>query len=166
MDHIYSPWRKEYFDRDKNNSACVFCEAAKQPENPENLIIFCGKLTFVILNRYPYTSGHLMLVPYVHTSTLAELNDETLLEMMQLTQKAVSVLGQEYQPQGYNIGMNLGAVAGAGITEHLHMHIVPRWGGDANFISVIGQTRVLPETLAETYQRLRKAWGMANPFQS
>ena len=126
MDHIYSPWRKEYFDRDKNNPACVFCEAAKQPDNPENLIIFRGKLAFVILNRFPYTSGHLMVVPYLHSKDLADLPDDTLLEMMQLTQRAVSVLGQEYQPQGFNIGMNLGAVAGAGITEHLHMHAVPR----------------------------------------
>ena len=158
MDHIYSPWRKEYFDRDKNNPACVFCEAAKQPDNPENLIIFRGKLVFVILNRFPYTSGHLMVVPYMHSKELADLPDDTLLEMMQLTQRAVSVLGQEYQPQGFNIGMNLGAVAGAGITEHLHMHVVPRWQGDANFVSVIGQTRVLPETLEETYHRMREAW--------
>lgn len=158
MDHIYSPWRKEYFDRDKNNPACVFCEAAKQPDNPENLIIFRGKLAFVILNRFPYTSGHLMVVPYMHSKDLTDLPDDTLLEMMQLTQRAVSVLGQEYQPQGFNIGMNLGAVAGAGITEHLHMHVVPRWQGDANFVSVIGQTRVLPETLEETYHRMREAW--------
>jgi ATP adenylyltransferase len=161
MDHIYSPWRKEYFDRDKNNPACVFCEAAKQPDNPENLIIFRGKLAFVILNRYPYTSGHLMVVPFLHCKDLVDLPDETLLETMQLTQKAVSVLGQEYQPQGFNIGMNLGAVAGAGITEHLHMHVVPRWQGDANFVSVIGQTRVLPETLEETYHRMREAWNKA-----
>ena len=162
MDHIYSPWRKEYFDRDKNNPACVFCEAAKQPDNPENLIIFRGKLAFVILNRFPYTSGHLMVVPYMHSKDLADLPDDTLLEMMQLTQKAVRVLGQEYQPQGFNIGMNLGAIAGAGITEHLHMHVVPRWQGDANFVSVIGQTRVLPETLEETYQRMREAWKRAS----
>ena len=161
MDHIYSPWRKEYFDRDKNNPACVFCEAAKQPDNPENLIIFRGKLAFVILNRFPYTSGHLMVVPYLHSKDLADLPDDTLLEMMQLTQRAVSVLGQEYQPQGFNIGMNLGAVAGAGITEHLHMHVVPRWQGEANFVSVIGQTRVLPETLEETYQRMREGWRRA-----
>lgn len=162
MDHIYSPWRKEYFDRDKNKPACVFCEAAKQPDNPENLIVFPGKLAFVILNRYPYTSGHLMVVPYMHSNDLADLPDDTLLEMMQLTQKAVRVLGQEYQPQGFNIGMNLGAVAGAGIAEHLHMHVVPRWQGDANFVSVIGQTRVLPETLEETYQRMREAWKRAS----
>ena len=162
MDHIYSPWRKEYFDRDKNKPACVFCEAAKQPDNPENLIVFPGKLAFVILNRYPYTSGHLMGVPYLHGKDLADLPDDTLLEMMQLTQKAVRVLGQEYQPQGFNIGMNLGAVAGAGITEHLHMHVVPRWQGDANFVSVIGQTRVLPETLEETYHRMREAWKRAS----
>ena len=162
MDHIYSPWRKEYFDRDKNKPACVFCEAAKQPDNPENLIVFLGKLAFVILNRYPYTSGHLMVVPYMHSKDMADLSDDTLLEMMQLTQKAVRVLGQEYQPQGFNIGMNLGAVAGAGITEHLHMHVVPRWQGDANFVSVIGQTRVLPETLEETYHRMREAWKRAS----
>jgi ATP adenylyltransferase len=161
MDHIYSPWRKEYFDRDKNSPTCVFCEAAHQPDNPENLIIFRGKLAFVILNRYPYTSGHLMVVPYAHCKDVVDLPDETLLEIMQFTQKAVSVLGQEYQPQGFNIGMNLGAVAGAGITEHLHMHVVPRWQGDANFVSVIGQTRVLPETLEETYHRMRGAWKKA-----
>ena len=102
-----------------------------------------------------------MVVPYVHCKDLAELPDGTLLEIMQLTQKALSVLGQEYQPQGFNIGMNLGAVAGAGITEHLHMHVVPRWQGDANFVSVIGQTRVLPETLEETYYRMRQAWKKA-----
>jgi len=162
MDHIYSPWRKEYFDRDKNSPACVFCEAIKQLDSPENLIIFRGKLAFVILNRYPYTSGHLMVVPFQHSNALSELTDDTMLEMMQLTQKAVSVLGQEYQPQGFNIGMNLGAVAGAGITEHLHMHVVPRWQGDANFVSVIGQTRVLPETLEETYYRMREAWKKAS----
>ena len=161
MDHIYSPWRKEYFDRDKNSPACVFCEAIRQLDSPENLIIFRGKLAFVILNRYPYTSGHLMVVPFQHSSALSELTDDTMLEMMQLTQKAVSVIGQEYQPQGFNIGMNLGAVAGAGITEHLHMHVVPRWQGDANFVSVIGQTRVLPETLEETYYRMRQAWKKA-----
>ncbi len=102
-----------------------------------------------------------MVVPFQHSSVLSELTDDTMLEMMQLTQKAVSVIGQEYQPQGFNIGMNLGAVAGAGITEHLHMHVVPRWQGDANFVSVIGQTRVLPETLEETYYRMREAWNKA-----
>jgi ATP adenylyltransferase len=103
-----------------------------------------------------------MVVPYMHSKDLADLPDDTLLEMMQLTQKAVRVLGQEYQPQGFNIGMNLGAIAGAGITEHLHMHVVPRWQGDANFVSVIGQTRVLPETLEETYHRMREAWKRAS----
>ena len=115
----------------------------------------------MILNRYPYTSGHIMCVPYVHVSRLEDLTTEVRVELMEQVTKAVTVLSAVYQPEGFNVGMNLGDVAGAGIADHLHMHIVPRWGGDTSFISTLGQTRVLPESLAETYQRVKEAWEKA-----
>lgn len=158
MDHIYSTWRSEYIERDKTNDACAFCLALKQPDSPANLIFHRGKTCFIILNLYPYTSGHLMVVPYFHTNQLSDLPHETLDEMMQLVQKVVRVMEGVYHPQGYNIGLNLGAAAGAGIAAHMHMHVVPRWQGDANFMSIIGQTRVMPEDLGRTYDRLSQAW--------
>lgn len=158
MDHIYSPWRKVYFQRDKTDPTCVFCAALESEDSPENLIIHRGERVYVILNLYPYSSGHLMVVPYQHCQELAELPKETLEEMICTASKAVALLKSIYHPQGFNLGMNIGAPGGAGIAGHLHMHVVPRWSGDANFISVIGQTRVLPETLEETYERLKAAW--------
>ena len=158
MDHIYSPWRKVYFQRDKTDPTCVFCAALESEDSPENLIIHRGERVYVILNLYPYSSGHLMVVPYQHCQELAELPQETLEEMICTASKAVALLKSIYHPQGFNLGMNIGAPGGAGIAGHLHMHVVPRWSGDANFISVIGQTRVLPETLEETYERLKAAW--------
>lgn len=158
MDHIYSPWRKVYFQRDKTDPTCVFCAAQETEDSPENLIIHRGERVYVILNLYPYSSGHLMVVPYQHCHELAELPKETLEEMICTASKAVALLKSIYHPQGFNLGMNIGSPGGAGITAHLHMHVVPRWTGDANFISVIGQTRVLPETLEETYERLKAAW--------
>ena len=153
-----SPWRMKYFNRDKSIESCAFCEAYKCADSTDNLIIHRGETAYVILNLYPYTSGHLMVVPYIHTKSLTMLDGATQSELMTLTTQAVELLSEVYQPQGFNIGMNLGTVAGAGIAEHLHMHVVPRWGGDANFISIIGETRVLPETLDQTYYRLREAW--------
>ena len=158
MQHIYSSWRSAYIGRDKNNEGCAFCLALEEQDSPENLIFHRGETCFVILNLFPYTSGHLMVVPYHHTNQLSDLSAETLKEMMLLVQKAVRILEGVYHPQGFNVGMNLGSVAGAGITTHLHMHVVPRWHGDANFMSVIGETRVLPEDLGRTYQRLSEAW--------
>lgn len=158
MEHLFSPWRMKYFDRDKSSKVCAFCEALKQEDGLSNLIVYRGNFAFVILNLYPYTSGHLMVVPYVHCDTLENLPASTQAEMMELTTKAVSVLKKIYHPQGFNVGINIGSVAGAGIAEHLHMHVVPRWGGDANFISVVGGTRVLPETLEDTYTRLHHSW--------
>ena len=163
MKSMSSPWRMKYFDRDKSIETCAFCEALKCEDSADNLIIHRGVNAYVILNLYPYTCGHLMVVPYTHTKSLALLDEKTQSELMSLTTQAVESLSEIYQPQGFNIGMNLGTAAGAGIAEHLHMHIVPRWGGDANFISIIGETRVLPETLDQTYHRLRETWQRLYP---
>jgi ATP adenylyltransferase len=158
MKYIWSPWRMTYIQKHKEVEGCVFCKAQEQPDGSDNLILHRGKRSFVILNRYPYTSGHLMVVPYVHVSTLTELDSETRAEMMELTNRVMSLLSQEYSAEGFNIGINIGEAAGAGITEHVHQHIVPRWTGDTNFMSALGETRVLPERLEDTYQRLKTAW--------
>jgi ATP adenylyltransferase len=161
MEHIYTPWRMQYFDRDKKNPACAFCEALKSADSDGNLVVARGERVFVILNLYPYTSGHLMVVPNEHCSDFSVLDAEVVAEMMRYAQKALRVLTDLYQPQGFNMGINLGAAAGAGIAAHLHLHIVPRWGGDANFMSVIGDTRVIPEAMETTYLRVREAWNQA-----
>ena len=163
MQHLYSTWRLEYIERDKHNEGCAFCLALKEQDSPRNLIFHRGETCFGILNLYPYTSGHLMIVPFTHTNQISDLPAETLNEMMQLAQKAVRVLEEVYHPQGFNIGMNLGSVAGAGIASHLHMHVVPRWSGDANFMSIIGETRLMPEELGQTYKRVSEAWQADTP---
>ena len=158
MNYIWSPWRMTYIQSNKQEEACVFCTALAQPDGSENLIVKRGRWAFVILNRFPYTSGHLMVVPYAHQPVLRGLTSETRAEMMELTTQATRILNEVYQPQGFNLGINIGEAAGAGITEHIHMHIVPRWGGDTNFMSSLAETRVLPEALEETYRRVRQAW--------
>jgi len=141
---------------------CVFCNALTQEDSPENLIIFRGQRVIVILNRFPYTSGHLMVVPVVHQPSLEDLDAVTRAEMMELTSQCIQILRKVYQPEAFNVGANIGVLAGAGIADHVHMHIVPRWGGDTNFMSTLGQTRVLPEELEETYRRIREGWGKNN----
>jgi ATP adenylyltransferase len=158
MKYIWSPWRMSYIQKNKDESGCVFCVAQDLPDGTENLILFRGQRAFVILNRYPYTSGHLMVVPYQHEASLEGLDSETRAELLELANQIMKLLGKEYHPQGFNVGINIGEAAGAGITEHVHLHVVPRWSGDTNFMSSLGETRVLPETLADTYQRLKKAW--------
>lgn len=158
LQHLFSPWRMAYIQSPKRKEGCVFCEASSMPDGIGNLIIYRGRTCYVILNRYPYTSGHLMVVPNVHVAYVEQLNHKTKLELMDLAGKAVVVLGKEYRAQGFNIGINIGESAGAGILEHIHMHIVPRWEGDTNFMASLGNTRVLPESLDETYERLRKYW--------
>ncbi len=158
MEHIWTPWRMEYIQEHSDYEGCIFCLAAEAEDNEGNLIFYRGEHVFMILNRYPYTSGHVMCVPYAHKSRLQDLSRETRIEMMDLVSKAVEVLQSVYQPEGFNVGLNLGESAGAGMADHLHMHIVPRWGGDTNFMSAIGLTRVMPESLPDTFHRIKSAW--------
>ena len=154
MDHLWSSWRLLYVTGGAKSDACVFCAAQSTPD-AESLIVFRGATAFVILNLYPYNNGHLMVVPNRHIASLAAATHEELCEMIELTQRAEVALGEAYAPHGMNVGINLGKPAGAGILDHLHIHVVPRWNGDTNFMTVIGQTRVLPEELPQTAERLR-----------
>jgi ATP adenylyltransferase len=150
----------KYIQNHKKEGACAFCVAQSQPDDANNLIIFRGEKVFVILNRYPYTGGHLMVVPFEHQSLLEYLDEATRAEIMEVAKQAVIVLQKVYQPHGFNLGMNIGEAAGAGIIDHIHMHVVPRWSGDTNFMSTLADTRVLPESLKETYQRISEAWNI------
>ncbi len=147
-----------YIEQHNHDDPCVFCRALSLPDGPENLIVFRGAHAFVILNRYPYTSGHLMIVPNAHQADLDDLEPAARAELMELASRAVTILRNAYSPEGFNMGANMGAAAGAGIADHVHLHLVPRWQGDTNFMSALGQTRVLPEALETTYQRIRQAW--------
>jgi len=156
MEHIFSPWRYKYIATADRVEGCVLCRVQESGKDAENYIVYRGKLNFVILNLFPYTSGHLMIVPYEHTASLASADEATTTEMMDLAKRAQSALEAEYHPDGFNIGMNLGRSAGAGVAEHIHLHVVPRWTGDANFVSIVGETRVLPEDLRTTREKLKK----------
>lgn len=157
MNHLWSPWRMAYIESFKKNG-CVFCQALAQQDGPDNLIVIRGENAFVILNRYPYTSGHLMVLPFKHSPILDDLDPATRAEMFELVAKGNQILRGIYKPQGFNVGINIGEAAGAGIEEHIHVHIVPRWGGDTNFMTAVGETRVLPESLEDTYRRVKTAW--------
>jgi ATP adenylyltransferase len=156
MDFVWSPWRYDYLaSAGKKPSSCVFCLSEDRSLDPQRLVVLRATHNFIILNLFPYTSGHLMIAPYEHRDTIAEAKPEQLSEMMALSQRSIAALKTLYRPEGFNIGMNLGAAAGAGIREHFHLHVVPRWVGDANFMSITGETRVLPEELGRTYERLK-----------
>jgi len=157
MDHLWSPWRFRYIAGPKPERECIFCEIAASKEDELNLVLFRGKLTFVVLNRYPYSVGHLMIVPLAHVASLEEMHEPAGGEMMLLMRRAEIALGKVYHPDGLNMGLNLGASAGAGVAGHLHMHVVPRWLGDANFMTTVAETRVLPESLEATYAKLKEA---------
>ncbi|MDH5508707.1 MAG: HIT domain-containing protein [Anaerolineae bacterium] len=163
MKHLWSPWRMKYIQSPKDHDSCVFCAAIDQPDGPQNLVVHRGQSSFVMLNLYPYTSGHMMVLPFSHHANLQELPPQTRTEMMELMNTATIILNDIYRPEGFNLGANIGAAAGAGIEEHVHLHIVPRWNGDTNFMSSLGETRVLPETLEETYRRVTAAWRTQNP---
>jgi ATP adenylyltransferase len=157
MDHLWSPWRYQYVSHAQPTSGCVFCEKAVEGRDAENLVVFRGRSSYVLLNLYPYTSGHVMVVPYAHIAAIEETPLNTLSEIMALTQRVVRSLQVVYKPRGLNVGMNLGECAGAGIAGHLHLHVVPRWPGDVNFMTAVGETRVIPEDLQTTYEKLSVA---------
>ncbi|MFZ2098152.1 MAG: HIT domain-containing protein [Anaerolineales bacterium] len=158
MDYLWSPWRMEYILTPKSEEGCIFCNGLKQADGAHNLIVYRGPKSFVMLNRFPYTSGHLMIIPFDHQPSLELLDADTRMDIMDLSAKAIQVLQKAYSPQGFNLGMNIGSAAGAGISEHVHLHVVPRWVGDTNFMSSVSQTRVLPESLEETYRKIRQTW--------
>ncbi|MFH1874949.1 MAG: HIT domain-containing protein [Pseudomonadota bacterium] len=155
MTRIWAPWRMEFIKalREKKGE-CVFCVATQKQEDEQQFILFRGQNIFVMLNRYPYTNGHLLIMPYRHVAELKDLSAQEYQEMMSLTSQAVEIMKKELQADGFNCGFNLGRAAGAGIEDHIHMHVVPRWVGDTNFLPVLSKTRALPEYLSETYKRL------------
>ncbi|HET9119971.1 MAG TPA: HIT domain-containing protein [Solirubrobacterales bacterium] len=161
MDRIWAPWRLTYVkDASKDNeSECIFCAALDAGNDDANLIVRRGERAFVMLNKYPYTNGHLMVAPYEHIAELQGLDEETMAEIMSLAQRGISALESSYAPHGYNVGFNQGRVAGAGVEHHIHMHVVPRWGGDTNFMPVLGDTRVMNQTLHDSYETVKEAFG-------
>lgn len=159
MDYIWTPWRYAYVTtaaKNEDAGQCVFCELLKLSDKEAN-IVHRGKHCFIILNNFPYTSGHVMVVPFAHLDKLAKLPAEAAQELMMLSQKMEGVLRKLYSPDGINLGMNIGRAAGAGVAGHIHMHILPRWVGDSSFMTTTGETRVLPESLEVTYERIRGA---------
>jgi ATP adenylyltransferase len=162
MDYLWTPWRYAYISAaasdDGKSDSCIFCELPRLSD-AEAKIVCRAKHCYLILNRFPYTSGHLMVVPFMHVDQLQKLPEAVANEMMALTQKTEAVLRNIYSPDGVNVGMNLGRAAGAGVAGHIHMHVLPRWTGDTNFMTVVAETRVLPEALEETYRKLCAAFG-------
>ena len=157
MKILWAPWRMAYIKKfSEKNEGCFLCRAAKENDDKNNLVVFRGKTCFVILNRYPYNNGHLMIAPYRHIGSISDLDDEESREIMKLLKLSIKALKEEYKPEGFNIGLNLGKVAGAGVEDHLHFHVVPRWAGDTNFMPVISDTKVIPEALEESWRRIRE----------
>lgn len=154
MEHLWAPWRIEYL-RQPPESGCFLCQKPAENRDEENLILYRGRHNFVIMNAFPYNPGHVMVVPYRHSSDLEEFSDEEAKEHFEIIRETMSLLREVMGPAGFNIGLNLGKVAGAGVADHLHTHLVPRWGGDTNFMPVACDTKVLPEALAATYKKLR-----------
>ena len=157
MDYLWTPWRYTYIAGAAKTSGCVFCDLPQAGDDAKAGIVYRGPQCYVILNVYPYTSGHVMIVPFAHLDELHKLPVEAAHEMMGLAQRMERVLRQLYAPDGINLGMNIGKAAGAGIAGHIHMHALPRWIADANFLSVVGETRILPESLEKTYERIKGA---------
>jgi ATP adenylyltransferase len=157
MDYLWTPWRYAYVSTAEKASGCIFCDLPKLGDDVKARIVHRAQYCFVILNTYPYTPGHVMIVPFTHLDELRKLPAEAAYEMMELSQRMESVLRTLYHPDGINLGMNIGKAAGAGVAGHIHMHALPRWVADANFLSVVGETRILPESLEITYARIKEA---------
>jgi ATP adenylyltransferase len=152
---IWTPWRYEYVNSVDDREGCIFCDKSKAENDRENLVVFRGERCFAILNLFPYTTGHIMIAPYEHTDTIEELDPEALTEMMVVAQRSMSAIRDAFGPEGFNLGINISRVAGAGIKDHVHLHLVPRWAGDNNFMAVIAETRVLPRTLDDVWLALK-----------
>ena len=161
MDHLWSPWRYKYIASADRQEGCVFCRIEQEHKDAENYLVYRARLNFIILNLFPYTTGHLMIVPYEHVASLSSVNEATTTEMIELAKSSQDALETEYNPDGFNIGMNLGRSAGAGVADHIHLHVVARWTGDANFVSIVGETRVLPEDLSTTCDKLKRHFNPA-----
>ncbi len=159
MKQLWAPWRIEYILGTDKEDGCFLCRAFKEREKPESLVVHVEKSSFVVLNRYPYNPGHLMVVPKKHVSELSDLTVDERCELMELLNHSIEVLKKELNPQGFNVGINLGRCAGAGLETHVHIHIVPRWAGDTNFMPVLADVKVIPEHIMATYEKLKKAFG-------
>lgn len=159
MDYLWTPWRYQYVTRQGEPGPCIFCAPAADPaHDKDHLVVYRGARNFIVLNRFPYTSGHVMVVPYEHRATLEDLPDETLVELIRLGRAAEKQLRAIYRPDGLNLGFNIGKSAGAGIAGHVHLHALPRWTGDTSFMTSVGETRVLPEDLEATWEKLCRAF--------
>jgi len=158
MDYLWTPWRYAYVTTADKAQTCIFCELP-QKDDRSAWIVHRARHNFVVLNTFPYTSGHVMVVPYEHTDELCKLPPESAAEMMELCRRTEGVLREVYRPEGINLGMNIGKAAGAGVAGHVHMHMLPRWTADSNFMTTVAESRVLPEALQTTYERLKAAWG-------
>jgi ATP adenylyltransferase len=157
VERLWAPWRLEYIEQADEQDDCIFCRAA-EGDDESGLVVHRGHEAFVLLNKFPYASGHVMVAPYRHVGEFSELGDGEALEIHRLAAQGMGALAEVYGPQGYNVGWNLGRIAGAGITDHVHLHLVPRWAGDTNFMPVLADVKVIPEHLAETRRRLAEAW--------
>ena len=155
MKRVWAPWRVEYILGEKE-SKCIFCEKPKQEKDEDNYILFRGKRCLVMLNAYPYNNGHLMIAPYRHIDSVEDLEDDEAREMMNILSRMITLVKKVLRPGGFNVGMNLGSVAGAGIVDHLHLHVVPRWKGDTNFMPLISNTKIISESLRKTYRKLKE----------
>jgi ATP adenylyltransferase len=157
MERLWAPWRLEYVGSADEQEGCVFCRAL-EGDDETGFVLHRGREAFALLNKFPYASGHLMVAPYRHVGEFSELGDDEALEVHRLASQGMGALAQLYGPQGFNLGWNLGRIAGAGVTDHVHLHVVPRWAGDTNFMPVLADVKVLPEHLVETRQRVAEAW--------
>ena len=158
MDRLWTPWRYTYVSKAASTSGCIFCEKAAARDDEDNYVVYRADRNFILLNIYPYNNGHLMIAPYEHVATLEEASEQTLAEMIRLARRTETHLREVYQARGVNIGMNIGECAGAGVAGHIHLHVVPRWLGDVSFMTSVGETRVLPEDLRSTWEKLHRAF--------
>ncbi|MCS7133308.1 MAG: HIT domain-containing protein [Candidatus Caldarchaeum sp.] len=157
MDRLWAPWRMAYIKEAKDEPGCIFCAAASEKDDSKRYVVYRGRHALIIMNLYPYNNGHVMVTPFRHVGSVDQLEDEEMLETMKLIRLAVRIIGKVMNPDGFNIGANLGKSAGAGIENHIHFHVVPRWKGDTNFMTIVSDTRVLPETIEQTYRKLVEA---------